>query len=252
VTEFSVPASDEPFDFRRQAASYARFRRDYSDALYDTIEAHAGAPAGRRAIDLGCGTGFVAATLRRRGWDVTGVDFSEPMLREARGAGVGLARGRGEAIPIRTGGTALLASGTAFHWFAPVDALREITRVLVPDGWAALFWRYARPGEPTNALLGEVMARFGVPILPDDILVHAPDPFAGAPLRPEPRILLDSVLRFTAEGFHGYVSTLESVRRIMGPHHPAFLDALREETARRFPDGIEERNVEYLFLARRA
>jgi len=252
VDEFAVPRSDEPFDFRHQAAAYAAYRRDYSTALYDAIEAHAGAPAGRRAVDLGCGTGLVAATLARRGWRTVGVDFSGPMLVEAKRTGVGLVRGRGEAIPVRTHAAALLASGTAFHWFAPADALREIARVLAPGGWAALFWRYARPGEATNRVIGEVMTRFGAPVLPDDLVVHAPDPFAGSTLRPEPPILLESVLHFTAESFHGWVSTLEWIRRVTGPRHAAFLAALREEVSRRFPAGIAEPNVEYLFLARRA
>lgn len=252
VAEYAVPASDEPFDFRHQAATYAVYRRDYSDALYDAIEAETGAPAARRAVDLGCGTGFVTATLARRGWRPAGVDFSEPMLREAKRTGLPLVRGRGEAIPLGTASAALLTCGTAFHWFAAPDALREVARVLVPGGSVALFWRYPRPGEPTNAVVGEVLARFGAPLVPDDIVVHAPDPYAGSTLAAAPPIVLDAVLEFTAAGFHGYVSTLEWIRRLTGPRHAEFLDALRDEVARRFPGGIAERNVEYLFLARRA
>jgi demethylmenaquinone methyltransferase/2-methoxy-6-polyprenyl-1,4-benzoquinol methylase len=42
------------------------------------------AKPGLRALDLCCGTGDVAFALARRGADVTGLDFSEPMLAEAR------------------------------------------------------------------------------------------------------------------------------------------------------------------------
>ena len=43
------------------------------------------APApGERALDLCCGTGDVAFALARRGVEVTGLDFSEAMLRVAR------------------------------------------------------------------------------------------------------------------------------------------------------------------------
>jgi SAM-dependent methyltransferase len=37
-----------------------------------------------RALDLGCGTGTNAITLARRGWEVTGVDFSARAIQEAR------------------------------------------------------------------------------------------------------------------------------------------------------------------------
>ncbi|HUR46365.1 MAG TPA: bifunctional demethylmenaquinone methyltransferase/2-methoxy-6-polyprenyl-1,4-benzoquinol methylase UbiE [Candidatus Saccharimonadales bacterium] len=39
---------------------------------------------GERALDLCCGTGDVAFALSRRGCDVIGLDFSEPMLAVAR------------------------------------------------------------------------------------------------------------------------------------------------------------------------
>jgi SAM-dependent methyltransferase len=39
-----------------------------------------------RALDLGCGAGRSAAWLADRGWDVTGVDFSEAALELAREA----------------------------------------------------------------------------------------------------------------------------------------------------------------------
>src|SRR5579862_6299754 len=39
---------------------------------------------GDRALDLCCGTGDIALALARQGADVTGLDFSEPMLEVAR------------------------------------------------------------------------------------------------------------------------------------------------------------------------
>jgi SAM-dependent methyltransferase len=43
-------------------------------------------PPGSRVLDAGCGTGRVAIELRRRGYDVLGVDVDESMLAEARRA----------------------------------------------------------------------------------------------------------------------------------------------------------------------
>jgi SAM-dependent methyltransferase len=254
VAEYVVPRSDEPFDFRHQAAIYGTWRRDYSPALYDAIATRTGPAAGRRAIDLGCGTGFVAASLAGRGWRVVGADFSSPMLAEARAlvpAPVALVRARGEALPIADGAASLLTCGTAFHWLAPAEALAEIARVLAPGGVAALFWRYPTPGEPYMRLVGEVASRFGHATLPEDVRVHPPEPFAGSALTAEPLVVVDSTLAFTAAQFHGFVATVEWLRRLLGASHAEFLAALDVELRRRWPDGFVERNQEYLFLARK-
>jgi hypothetical protein len=63
--------------------------------------------------------------------------------------------------------------------------------------------------------------------------------------------VLQTTLRYTPAEFHGYAATTEFLRRFAGEHHAAFLDALRDELERRFPDGIEEPSEEHLFLARR-
>jgi SAM-dependent methyltransferase len=252
--EIALARDDEPVDFRRQAATYGRYRRDYSDALYDAIERQAGAGGGRCALDLGCGTGFVAARLVARGWRLVGADFSAPMLAEARRSLAGrvpLVRARAEALPIADAAVALVTCGTAFHWFAPRPALDETTRVLVPGGFIALFWRYPKPGAETPKLIREVLGRFG-PLLPQEqVYVHPPEPFLGTALEPAAPLVIGSTLRYTADEFHGYAATTELLRRFAGPHHAAFLAALREELERRFPDGIEEPSEEHLFLARR-
>src|SRR5262245_57533699 len=170
MRELSLPRSDEPFDFRHQAAIYGRFRRDYSSALYDAIAERTGPAAGRLAVDVGCGTGFIAATLERRGWRVAGIDFSGPMLaqaREASGGALRLVRGAAEVLPVRSGSAALVTCGTAFHWLGPARTKAEFARVLAPGGWAALMWRYAANDEPSTRLLAMLLREVGAP-LPDD------------------------------------------------------------------------------------
>src|SRR2546426_6365842 len=190
MAELSLPPCDEPVDFRRQAAVYGQYRPDYSAALYDTIARRAGAGGARWAVDLGCGTGFVAGALGARGWNVVGVDFSTPMLAAARGASpaLRLVRGTAEALPVRAGSAALVTCGTAFHWSAPVPAIVEIERVLARGGWAALFWRYPLPGQSQRQLLREALRHAGVDVPEDfeDLQVHPAEPFAGSGLCAEP------------------------------------------------------------------
>ena len=254
MVEHGLPRDDEPFDFRRQAAVYARFRRNYSPAVYDAIAARTG-PADRRlAVDLGCGTGFVTTSLAARGWRAVGVDLSAPMLAAAREIlpVASLVRARGEAVPLRAEVAALLTAGTAFHWMAPAPTLAEVRRVLAPGGWLAVFWRMSRPDSPAMQLVASVLAQRGV-VLPDGLptaLVSAAS-FGGSGLVLEAEIRFESTARFTPEAFCGFVSTVEWIRRLAGPVHAPFLDDLRAELDRRHPDGIEDHDEETLLLARR-
>lgn len=256
MRELSLPRSDEPFDFRHQAAIYGRYRRDYSAGVYDAIVERTGPAAGRVAVDVGCGTGFVTRELARRAWRVLGVDFSAHMLAVARAEtpdDVALVRARGEVLPIGTGAAALATCGTAFHWLAPAPALAELERVLAPGGWAALFWRYPVPGEPSTRLVADLLRDVGAPV-PDDfeqLVVHPPAPFAGSSFEPDSLRLIATTVVFTADEFHGLVATLEWVRRLAGARHPELLDRLGEALTAHHPGGFAERSEEYLFLARR-
>jgi SAM-dependent methyltransferase len=92
---------------------------------------------GRRVLDVGCGTGRLAAELARRGAKVWGVDSSPEMLAEARagvGREVGLKLGRAEELPFRDGWFDRAVLRLAVHLVERPAAFRELARVLVPGG----------------------------------------------------------------------------------------------------------------------
>jgi SAM-dependent methyltransferase len=77
---------DNVYDEARRAASYAQLR--YPGTYYlafrdlpDIIRRHV---HGRTALDFGCGAGRSTRFLRDLGFEVTGVDIAESMVREAR------------------------------------------------------------------------------------------------------------------------------------------------------------------------
>ena len=88
---------------------------------------------GGALIDVGCGTGSFAAALALRGWDVTGVDASEDMLRRARAKGVRAIRADGTSLPFED---AAFATATSVFTHTDVDdfpgVVREVARVLRP------------------------------------------------------------------------------------------------------------------------
>ena len=99
---------------------------------------------GARILDLCCGQGRHAVLLAQRGYQVTGLDLSETLLRAAReqatAAGVELALVRGDMrhLPWENAFDACINMYTAFGYFRDEGenqrVLHEVYRVLRPGG----------------------------------------------------------------------------------------------------------------------
>jgi ubiquinone/menaquinone biosynthesis C-methylase UbiE len=84
-------------------------------------------------LDVGCGTGSYTAALAEHGWEVTGVDISEDMLRRARERGVTAVHADATALPFEDASFDAVVSvltNTDLDDLAGVVA--EIVRVLRP------------------------------------------------------------------------------------------------------------------------
>jgi ubiquinone/menaquinone biosynthesis C-methylase UbiE len=60
------------------------FSEEERHAWHELFLRHLGAGAGRKALDLASGTGVISHLLHDLGFDVTGLDWSEAMLNQAR------------------------------------------------------------------------------------------------------------------------------------------------------------------------
>lgn len=69
---------------RAEAYSKLEFANTYYLAYRDLPALAARYAKGKKALDFGCGTGRSTRFLKRLGFDVTGVDISEDMMRKAR------------------------------------------------------------------------------------------------------------------------------------------------------------------------
>ena len=99
------------------------------------------APRASKVLDVGCGTGEMAAKLMRLGYEVCGVDLAEPMIRHARDRyGPDRFRvGDIEHIPFRDNTfDAVVCLGVIEYLATDEQALREIWRVLKPGGSAVV------------------------------------------------------------------------------------------------------------------
>ncbi len=88
-----------------------------------------------KALDLGCGTGNYTLELKKRGFDVIGLDASEGMLQVARSKGLNCIKGDAYSLPFPDRSFDLVLSVTMFEFiYEPERVVAEINRVLKPGG----------------------------------------------------------------------------------------------------------------------
>jgi SAM-dependent methyltransferase len=91
-------------------------------------------PGSGTCLEIGCGTGAYAATVRALGRTPVGVDLSAGMLRHARDR-LPAARGDAERLPVRSGSLdAVIAMMVHTDMPGYPAVLREVARVLRPGG----------------------------------------------------------------------------------------------------------------------
>ena len=152
--------SEETFD---------RIAAEYDESLPAHVVAHylekrtdfiaASSPLGD-GLDVGCGTGVLAARLAARGFSMTGLDPSEGMLEVMRAdhPGVEAVRGSGDALPFADARFDLVLTVAALHHIAAPEAVRatlgEMVRVCRPGG-RIVVWDH----NPRNPYWKLLMAR---------------------------------------------------------------------------------------------
>lgn len=113
-------------DFGTSADDYARYRAGFPASFFERT------PLGGLVLDLGSGTGSIAAGLVARGARAIALDVSHAMLRRAP------VRWRlaatAEALPIADARVDAVTAGQCWHWFERERAAREAYRVLRPGG----------------------------------------------------------------------------------------------------------------------
>jgi SAM-dependent methyltransferase len=123
--------------FARSAEAYERARPGYAPEAVAFLAERLGLGPGRVVVDLAAGTGKLTRQLVPSGARVVAV---EPLaeMRSLIPAGIEVLSGTAEAIPLPDASADAVTVAQAFHWFDAETALREIERVLRPDGLFAL------------------------------------------------------------------------------------------------------------------
>ena len=105
----------------RQSEETFRWYRGMREILFRMLEPHLAGRAPRRALEAGCGTGYLSHLLQReRGWPIVPLDFSRDGLRYARELGV--------ANPVQGDIRSLPFNDGAFDLVASVDVIAHLPR----------------------------------------------------------------------------------------------------------------------------
>ena len=122
------------------AERYARSRPSFHALVIERIKAFLEFPEPIRwALDIGCGTGQSATTLRAIATDVVGLDISPAMLDYAQDPSVQFLQAAGESLPFADHRFDLATAALSLHWLDRDRFLAEARRVLRPSGWLVIY-----------------------------------------------------------------------------------------------------------------
>ncbi|MEU5824483.1 class I SAM-dependent methyltransferase [Streptomyces sp. NPDC047803] len=147
-----------------QAESYARTAARLCVRTVPALLDAAGAGAGTRLLDVGCGTGNVSAAALARGAAVRAVDAEPGMVAATRRAAPGteVRAGTLPQLPYTDAEfDAVVGNFVLNHVGRPLEALVEMRRVARPGGRIAVtVWQL--PGTPGQTLVGRAAQAAGL------------------------------------------------------------------------------------------
>jgi SAM-dependent methyltransferase len=111
-----------------------------------------------RALDVGAGTGTLAARLRSSGWDVVGVDQARAMLGRMVSRGSPAAQASGVRLPFPDDAFDVVYCVAMLHHVAEPDAVRSTVREMLRvtrRGGLTVYWDH----NPLNPYWPIIMAR---------------------------------------------------------------------------------------------
>jgi SAM-dependent methyltransferase len=122
--------------FGEVAEAYARERPAYPDALLDDVAA-----LGRRALEVGAGTGKATAGLLARGLAVTALEPSPGMAAVGRRLNPGAAWVEAGLEDFASDERFdVVYAAQSWHWVDPERGFARAHALLRDGGWLALFW----------------------------------------------------------------------------------------------------------------
>ena len=165
----SASPRDRALSFAAVADAYDRARPSYPLQAAEWLTGRIPSTV----VELGAGTGKFTDLLLQLGHDVLATDPLDEMLAHLRlrHPDLRVATAPAEQIPAATRSVDTVVAAQSFHWFDAEKALREVARVLKPEGRVALVWNQRDERVPWVRRLGELISGQDQDVDPSDVLV---------------------------------------------------------------------------------
>lgn len=143
--------------FNEDVTNYDRWRPKYCPELFDKIIQAAQLQEGKRALEIGCGTGQATGPILNTGCQVTAVELGEDLAaytaeKFKAWKSLTVVQTEFEQFQGESNSMDLVFSATAFHWIPEEIGYPKVFDLLKPDGTLALFWNRPRANSEADAL----------------------------------------------------------------------------------------------------
>lgn len=196
---------------------YDESRPNYPDLFYSTLmQYHSEGGTGTQlAIDIGCGSGFVAFKLTQYFDKVIGTDISETMIDSccnnplAANKPINFFRAPAEKFPsvVEEDSVDLVTGAECCHWVNHEKFFNETARILKPNGTLA-YWFYGDPvfmdSERANEIYMNYCYNSSQEMYPGEPFERYMGPYYEQPGHEYFRILLNNV-QVPSDKFHSVV-----------------------------------------------
>lgn len=127
-------------NFGNVAESYLKYRDDIPESLTSVLEQRGIEISGSKIADLGAGPGLLSKMLSDRGGIIDAVEPSESLIKTGKDhvgedPRINFKRGYAEDTNLQTDQYDIVFVMRAWHWFRRDGAMKEIKRILKPQGY---------------------------------------------------------------------------------------------------------------------
>ncbi len=136
---------DKRLTFNEDIENYEKWRPTYCDELFKDIIAYSQIEQGKKAIEIGIGTGQATRHLLETGCELTAIELGKDLaeyskLKFQEYKNFTVCNTAFEEYEYSEGSIDLIYSATAFHWIPEEVGYPKVSKLLKPNGTLALFW----------------------------------------------------------------------------------------------------------------